>query len=283
MKFLIDLPKDVLLLILEHCTPKSLGRLRITCKSLNDLFFSPALWKLIVILNGKAHQSFLTKLISKTRWGIKKIIASDPSIDLMTEIFKTNVADVRLLNILEFSQDKIPVTVKRLDIHSQLNIAASFSFSMGSNLTQIHLLVQILPELLLELKRTCLHLDNVTLGNCSDVSNIELIMFIQGFKKWNYLALLGARNINDAFLQVISKNDITHLVLHSCDLITDNGIFNLGQSKDLQWIKVIRCRGLSLGAFDNTMFESTLYCVMEYSDFVNGNSIIHLDAFAKLN
>ena len=72
----------------------------------------------------------------------------------------------------------------------------------------------------------------------------------------------------------ISNLEIVHLILHSCNLITDDGISELTHCKTLEWIKVIKCRGLTLGAFDNTGFSSTLECLMKYPDFVTGNFLI---------
>jgi hypothetical protein len=268
MKFLLQIPRDVILLILEHCDPKALGRLRMTCKSLNDLFFTPSIWKYLR-LESKAHQSFLIKLISKTRRGIRTVVASDISADLVREILKTDATDVRLLNLTEFSLYLIPSNVVQLDVHYLLHTRVNFSFMIGSKLTELHLLMDISTEFLIHLS-DCLHLSCLTLGNCSGITNYDLLSFIKRDKKWRYLALLGARNINDLALQEMSIPDIQNLVLHSCGLITDSGIVDLAQSKSLQWIKVIACRGLSLGAFDNTKFEGTLECFMKYSGFVNG-------------
>lgn len=239
-----------------------------TCKALNDLFFTPSLWKSLVILENFENLAFLTKLMARIRWGIKKIVASAVHQYLITEILTTNATDIRLLNMMEFGQHLIPQTVKRLDLHCQT--IPNLNFMIGSNITQLHLLVTIMPEVLIEVKSKCLHLSTVTLGNLRRISNTDLLEFINRDKKWTYLALLGASNINDSALHEISSCDIRHLILHSCHLITDRGISDLAGSKYLEWIKIIKCRGLSLAAFDNTAFKGTLECLMKYSDFVNG-------------
>jgi len=240
-----------------------------SCKALNNLFFSPSLWKYLFIPD-KAHQSFLITLISRTRCGIRTIVASDIKADIVTEILKTDATEIRLLNMMEITLPQIPQKVKRLDLHSLFVTRTNLTFMMGSNLLELHLLLNIVPDVLIELKRNCLHLRSVTLGNCSSVSNNDILNFIGRDTEWKYLALLGAKNVNDVALQEMALRDIKDLILHSCHLITDSGINNLAQSKYLQWIKVIACRGLSLAAFDNTSFEGTLECVMKYSDFVNG-------------
>jgi hypothetical protein len=111
------------------------------------------------------------------------------------------------------------------------------------------------------------------LGSCSQLGDDSLEHLVEAHPNLEYLSILNALRISDRFL-INLPTLAPHLqvfVAHKSLNISKTGIQYLCKNlKSLEWVKVIACSNLTLGAFEGTDFESELGAPMVYSSYPEG-------------
>jgi hypothetical protein len=116
-------------------------------------------------------------------------------------------------------------------------------------------------------------LKKITMSSCSQLEDEQLKYFVKIHPNLEYLSLLNAPRITDNFLMDLptSAPQLQVFITHKSSNISKQGIQNICKNlKSLEWIKVIACSTLTLGAFEGTGFESELGAPMAYSSYPEG-------------
>ena len=285
-------------------------KVRVCCRELNSLFYTPCLWETVILkpILSEIYQSHVKCILQRSGGAIKRIIGTDVNEECMEDIMKRckQLEDLRFINtscmlshtVLTGLQSHLnaenvryvfvsPNKLRRLDLHFDYEQSPS-SIDPHWNARLYETIAKKCPKLielhilshqplraidLRDMAKGCSQISKITLSACFDISNSDLLDFVSQLPRLKYLCLIRADHLSDSFLIDLPESapQLQILILHCAREISRFGIAALANgSRWLEWIKVIKCRGLSLGAFDHTDFENRLTCPMIYPSFATG-------------